>query len=77
MRKADGMFGLNWTRFGFNNPAVKFRDLQDGTSMTIAYGETTYDMKDYYWIGSSMPNNVNWARPAGCLATPRFRLGRP
>lgn len=48
MRKADGMFSLNWTRFAFNNPAVKFRDLQDGTSITIAYGETTYDMQDYY-----------------------------
>ncbi len=75
MRKADGMFGLNWTRFGFNNPAVKFRDLQDGTSMTIAYGETTYDMKDYYWIGSSTPNDVKWGTARWVLGYPKVSLG--
>jgi prepilin-type N-terminal cleavage/methylation domain-containing protein len=50
----DGVFGLNWPGFGFQNRPIKFRDILDGTSSTLAVGETTYEMKDYLW-SSSLP----------------------
>jgi prepilin-type N-terminal cleavage/methylation domain-containing protein/prepilin-type processing-associated H-X9-DG protein len=54
MRVADGMFGLAWPGFGFNNAAYSFRDILDGSSNTIAVGETTYNKRDYLW-NSNLP----------------------
>ena len=54
MRRCDGMFGVDWPTHGFRNPPVAFRDILDGTSNTLAIGETTYGARDYLW-GSSVP----------------------
>jgi len=76
MKQGDGMFGLNWPRYGYNNPATAFRDLTDGTSNTIAYGETTYDMPDYLWSRrSSRAGEVKWGTARWVLGYPKVSLG--
>ncbi len=49
MQRGDGVFNLVWPRFGYNNKPVRIADILDGTTHTIAIGETTYQMKDYLW----------------------------
>jgi prepilin-type N-terminal cleavage/methylation domain-containing protein len=62
----DGMFGLQWPDQGYRNRNLGMRDITDGTSSTIAMGETTYDFKDYLWSST-----------AGVLAgTPRYGTAR-
>ncbi|TWT74313.1 DUF1559 domain-containing protein [Allorhodopirellula solitaria] len=76
MAKADGMFGLNWGAYGYNNPATGFRDVIDGTSSTIAYGETTYDMRDYLWPSSApSAGDVKWGTARWVLGYPNVSLG--
>ncbi len=76
MAKNDGMFGLNWTSYGFNNPATAFRDLLDGSSMTLAYSETTYDMKDYLWTPpAASAGQVKWGTARWVLGYPVVSLG--
>ncbi|EMB16162.1 DUF1559 domain-containing protein [Rhodopirellula europaea] len=76
MPKADGMFGLNWTAYGYDNPATGFRDLIDGSSNTIAYGETTYDMADYLWTSpASVAGTVKWGTARWVLGYPKVSLG--
>ncbi len=76
MRKADGMFGLNWTAFGYHNPATGFRDLSDGSSNTIAFGETTYDMADFLWRApAASAGQVRWGTARWVLGYPAVSLG--
>ena len=76
MIKADGMFGLNWTSFGYHNPATGFRDLFDGSSNTIAFGETTYDMKDYLWRPTAASaGQIKWGTARWVLGYPKISLG--
>lgn len=76
MPRNDGMFGINWTAYGFNNPAVRFRDLTDGTSSTLAYGETTYDMPDYLWTPPAADaGKVKWGTARWVLGYPNVSLG--
>ena len=53
MKQGDGVFNLVWPKFGYNNRPVSIRDIKDGTTNTIAVGETTYDMWDYKWSSRS------------------------
>lgn len=53
MPRNDGMFGLNWPNFGFNNQHLGFRDVLDGTSHTLAVSETTYNYPNYVWSSRS------------------------
>jgi len=41
------MFGLNWTAYGYNNPATGFRDVFAGSRNMIAFGETTSTFQLY------------------------------
>jgi len=76
MRRNNGMFGLNWPAFGFDNPAVRFRDLTDGSSTTLAYSETTYDMADYFWRPPApSAGQVKWGTARWVLGYPRISLG--
>lgn len=49
MVNADGVFGLHWPSFGYNNPNRKFSDITDGTSNTLFAGETCYNYRDLRW----------------------------
>jgi len=83
----DGMFGLSWPGFNFNNRPVAFRDIVDGTSNTFAVAETTYRARDYLWasnvpdIGGSVRYGLaRWVvgYPRGVsMGTTRFPLNRP
>ncbi len=53
MASADGVFGLQWPTFGYNNPNRRFGDITDGTSNTMFAGETCYNYKDYLWSAST------------------------
>nr|WP_261344061.1 DUF1559 domain-containing protein [Roseimaritima sediminicola] len=76
MPQADGMFGLNWTAYGFRNPAVRFADLLDGTSNTLAFGETTYDMADYLWRPPAADaGQVKWGTARWVVGYPVVSLG--
>ena len=81
MAQSDGMFGLNWAAFGFHNDARRFSDLIDGTSTTIAYGETTYDMKDYLWgppvamPGTPLFGTTKWGTARWVVGYPAISLG--
>lgn len=76
MPRSDGMFGLNWTAHGFNNPATGFRDCTDGSSMTLAYGETTYNMADYQWDPpAASAGQVKWGTARWVLGYPVVSLG--
>lgn len=49
MQQADGVFGLHWPGYGYNNPNKRFGDIVDGTSNTFFGGETVYNYPDYLW----------------------------
>ncbi len=87
MVRCDGMFGVQWPTYGYQNPPLAFRDILDGSSNTLAIGETTYGAKDYLW-GSSVPQiggtvrygYARWAvgYPRGIsLGTTLFPLNQP
>lgn len=87
MVRCDGMFGVHWPTYGYQNPSLAFRDILDGCSNTLAIGETTYGAKDFLW-GSSVPQiggtvrygYARWAvgYPRGIsLGTTLFALNKP
>ncbi|MBL8890479.1 MAG: DUF1559 domain-containing protein [Planctomycetaceae bacterium] len=87
MTVSDGMFGVNWPSHGFHNRPLGFRDILDGSSNTLAVGETTYGALDYYWA-SSVPQIGGTVRyglarwvvgyPRGVsMGTTRFPLNQP
>jgi prepilin-type processing-associated H-X9-DG protein len=67
MRQSDGVFGLHWPSFGYNNPNRRFSDIRDGTSNTIFGGETVYNYQDYLWSART---------PAPFAGTVRFGTAR-
>ncbi|WP_345328413.1 DUF1559 domain-containing protein [Novipirellula rosea] len=79
MAKGDGLFGLHWPSYGFQNPPNRFRDCLDGTSSTIALGETVYNYNDYVWSGSTMPSDmvgtVKWGTARWVVGYPKIALG--
>jgi prepilin-type N-terminal cleavage/methylation domain-containing protein len=56
---AQGLFPLvSPAMFGFtSNRCTKFRDITDGTSNTLAVGETTWNFKNYLWGATACPGN--------------------
>ena len=49
MSPADGVFPLTWPSHGIVNPATRIAAITDGTTNTIAAGETTWNHKSYVW----------------------------
>ncbi len=87
MIRCDGMFGIDWPTFGYGNPPLAFRDILDGSSNTLAIGETTYGAKDLLWrstipqIGGTVRHGyARWVvgYPRGIsMGTTLFPLNRP
>jgi len=78
MNPHDGMFGLTWPAYGYDNKPMAFRDLTDGTSNTFAAGETTYDMEDYTWSShscSAKAGEIKWGTARWCVGYPSISLG--
>lgn len=68
----DGFAPIVWPSFGYANSPNTFGTVTDGSSNTIAAGETTYDMFDYFWP-SSLPNVGGSVR----FGTSRWGVGYP
>ncbi|MCA9107328.1 MAG: DUF1559 domain-containing protein [Pirellulaceae bacterium] len=68
----DGFAPIVWPMYGFPNSANSFGSITDGSSQTIAVGETTYDMFDYFWP-TSLPNVGGTLR----FGTARWGVGYP
>ena len=86
MIEANGMFGMSWAQFGFNNRPVSIGEVYDGTSNTLFVSETTYQAEDLLWPASTpLAGTVRYgyARwvvgyPRGIsMGTTRFPLNRP
>ncbi len=77
MPQCDGLFGLNWPDHGYSNKHLGFRDILDGTSNTLAVGETTYDFKDYLWPSNAGPlaNTPRYGTARWCVGYPRIAMG--
>ncbi len=78
MNYNDGVFGLNWPSFGYHNVNLGFRDIVDGTSSTLAVGETTYDFRDYLWSNSAgaLAGTIRWGTARWVVGYPRIALER-
>ncbi|MCO6454581.1 MAG: DUF1559 domain-containing protein [Pirellulaceae bacterium] len=75
MQQGDGVFNLVWPRYGYRNRQVAFRDILDGTSHTIAIGETTYHMKDYLWTSGPCVGQIKWGTARWAVGYPKIALG--
>lgn len=86
MIQADGMFGMAWPEFGYNNRPVRIGEVYDGTSQTLFVSETTYQAEDMLWpeasplAGTIRYGYARWVvgYPRGVsMGTTRFPLNRP
>ena len=79
MKQGDGMFGLNWPLYGYNNPNRNFGDIIDGTSNTFFAGETVYNYKDYVWSSRRAPpayaGQVKYGTARWVVGYPKISLG--
>jgi len=73
MASADGVFGLQWPSFGYNNPNCRFSDITDGTSNTMFAGETVYNYTDYLWSARTPAPHSGRVR----FGTARWVVGYP
>jgi prepilin-type N-terminal cleavage/methylation domain-containing protein/prepilin-type processing-associated H-X9-DG protein len=73
MAPNDGMFGLIWPGFGYRNDFLRLRDVVDGTTHTLAVGETTYDFPDFRWSSAAGPlaGTVRWGTARWIVGYPR------
>jgi prepilin-type N-terminal cleavage/methylation domain-containing protein/prepilin-type processing-associated H-X9-DG protein len=73
MVQSDGMFGLLWPGFGYRNDFLRMRDVIDGTTHTIAVGETTYNFRDFLWprTAGSLAGSVRWGTARWIVGYPR------
>ena len=54
---AKGIFAMVWPTYGIPNSCTKIGDVIDGTSNTLAVGETTWNFKNYKWGATACPGN--------------------
>jgi len=77
MTSNDGFAPIVWPSFGFANSPVSFGSITDGSSNTIAAGETTYAMPDYFWTASTpqVGGTVKWGTARWGVGYPLVSLG--
>ncbi|AMV34160.1 hypothetical protein VN12_18670 [Pirellula sp. SH-Sr6A] len=73
MAPSDGMFGLHWPSFGYQNPQRTFGDIADGTSNTLFAGETVYNYRDSLWPATAPAPYAGTVR----FGTARWSVGYP
>lgn len=70
---ALGMFPLVLPVNGYPNRCTKFSDVTDGTSNTLAAGETSYNFKNYLYTSTSCAGSAGTQR----WGTARWGVGYP
>lgn len=78
MKQADGMFGVWWPSYGYNNKHIGFGEITDGTSNTLAVSETTYNYKNYLWssrVGPPLAGKPRFGLARWIVGYPRVALG--
>ena len=70
---ALGMFGLVLPTSGYYNRCSRFSDVQDGTSNTLAAGETSYNFKNYVYSATACAAAAGQTR----WGTARWGVGYP
>jgi prepilin-type N-terminal cleavage/methylation domain-containing protein/prepilin-type processing-associated H-X9-DG protein len=76
MAECDGAFPAIYTTY--RNRFLKIGDFTDGTSNTIAVGETTYDFPQYRWsasIPAPLGGTVRWGTARWIVGYPRVGMG--
>ncbi len=78
MKTSDGMFPLVWPASDYNSRPRRFADVTDGTSNTIACGETTYHMDDYLYSAhtcAALSGQCRWGTARWGVGYPKVSLG--
>lgn len=76
MADCDGAFPAIYETY--RNKHLRMADFKDGTSNTLAIGETTYDFPEYRWSASTpapLGGTIRWGSARWIVGYPRVGMG--